>query len=213
MGIWYLLLPIRACRLSKLSSYLSEPTSAMADTSEPPILPTFLVFLSHARVLLCLEHGACYHRGNIARHLRDSHSIQRKQNKRLVSQLSNLEVKSWTCCARQKFLSQKVVEDQFWEKLEEQRSIIRIFEAPELPFGWATGREIDMQEWRRKQKYYEVTKLEGHRPIVGIESTRLFQHSAEPTLSWFPLWVFCSKNGKYQPYLGARPRGPTLTCV
>lgn len=51
----------------------------------PPALPPFLQVVPAARVVLCLAHGGCYTRRNIARHLGEQHQLQRQVKKQALA--------------------------------------------------------------------------------------------------------------------------------
>jgi len=58
----------------------------------PPALPPFLQVVPAARVVLCLAHGGCYTRRNIARHniarhLGEQHQLQRQVKKQALASL------------------------------------------------------------------------------------------------------------------------------
>jgi len=52
--------------------------------SSPPAPPPFLQVVPVARVVLCLAHGGCYTRRNIAHHLSEQHQLRRQAKKQAL---------------------------------------------------------------------------------------------------------------------------------
>jgi len=55
--------------------------------SSPPAQPPFLQVVPVAGVVLCIAHGSCYTRRNIARHLSEQHHLQRQAKKQALASL------------------------------------------------------------------------------------------------------------------------------
>jgi len=60
--------------------------------SSPPATPPFLQVVPAARVVLCLAHGGCYARRNIARHLGEQHHLQRQVEKQALALLEAADI-------------------------------------------------------------------------------------------------------------------------
>jgi len=58
----------------------------------PPTPPAFSQVVPAARVVLCLAHGGCYTRRNIARHLGEQHQLRRQAKKQALASLEAADI-------------------------------------------------------------------------------------------------------------------------